>query len=248
MSSIIDIRSQLPLNPRWGGATIGYRPETRYITWHYNGPALPEYMAYGEGLMRWARSALDWQTRSGWSGTANGADGFCYNYIVGTDAVYLARDTDAQLWHAGNYEANTYSAAIVFPIGGGQAVPDAMLLNAAYITDVLLAWYNLPRNAVFGHRDWSANTLCPGDVIGTHLAAYKAGEAKPCNGWFRNRYPCTVRTEPSRRGRVVRSYPVGAHLEMAACVDGEVIDNNGQWYWLRSGEGFIHASAGFVRL
>src|SRR3712207_957368 len=103
---VIDIRGQLPVQDDF--RTIGRRPATTSLTWHWNGPAVPEARQRGTGLLYQLRDIdAPWQMRPGWGGTKDGAPHLMYHLVVDADGqIYQTSDLNEILWHCAHGDGN----------------------------------------------------------------------------------------------------------------------------------------------
>jgi hypothetical protein len=247
--NILDLRQKLPLNSRWDGATIGTRGQTRFVTLHYNGPAVPEHRQSGLGLMQQLRIDLDWQTQPGWSGVPQGADGLQYHFVVAADGtVYQTRDEDALLWHCANGTGNAQSLSVHFPIGGLQEPTDAMWQAGVALVEHLRHKYSIARGAVLGHLEWSSNT-CPGRLM-PRIVEYRNAEPVPPKeqpepGRYICIWPATVRTDYTVAGDYVLTLQRGHEVEVDAWKESKDTSGRGVGWWAHweTGLGFVHESA-----
>lgn len=167
----IDIRGELP-HASW---SIGQRQATTSLTWHYNGPAVPEERQYGAGLLAQLRSDAAWQMRPGWGGTINGAPSLMYHLVIARDGrVYQTADIQAILWHCAHQDGNSQGLALHFPIGAGQQPSQAQMISAIRVSEALRARYGIPLNRTLGHVEWKHATACPGQSLMAHLIAYRS--------------------------------------------------------------------------
>ena len=166
--------------PMWGGSAIA--PETlaqtapqriKYITLHHQGETWPkpssaevdgaDVAAYLRRLQSWSRLSKRWLD-------------IPYHYVVAPDGriyaarpVFVAGDTNTEYQPRGH--------ALVMLLGNFEDVePSAAALHS---TVELMAWLaqenGLGAEAIAAHRDFSAQTVCPGE----HLYRYVE------NGYFR---------------------------------------------------------------
>lgn len=171
---VIDIRDRLP-HADW---RIGQRAATTSLTWHYNGPAVPESRQYGGGLIAQLRGDAEWQMRAGWGGTVNGAPGLMYHLVVDSlGTLYQTADIYEMLWHCAHQDGNSRGLALHFPLGGTQAPTSAQLFAAERASDLLRAHFQIPLNRVLGHLEWRHMTACPGEHLMADLTRYRAGAA-----------------------------------------------------------------------
>lgn len=168
--NVIDIRDQLP-KADW---RIGTRPATTSLTWHYNGPAVPEPRQYGDGLIAQLRGDANYQMRRGWGGTVDGAPHLMYHLVVAADGtLYQTADLYEMLWHCAHADGNSRGLALHFPLGIGQKPTAPQLASAFRASDLLRAQFNIPLNRALGHIEWKHATACPGPFLMEHLIAYR---------------------------------------------------------------------------
>jgi hypothetical protein len=168
----IDIRGELP-HADW---RIGQRRATTSVTWHYNGPPVPESRQHGDGLIAQLRADAAYQMRAGWGGTKGGAPGLMYHLVVDSrGAVYQTADLFDILWHCAHADGNSRGLALHFPLGGDQAPTTAQLFAAERATDLLRNAFSIPLSRVFGHLEWKHATACPGPHLMADLVRYRAG-------------------------------------------------------------------------
>jgi hypothetical protein len=170
----IDIRDQLP-HADW---RVGLRAATTSLTWHYNGPAVPDSRQHGGGLIAQLRADAQYQMRAGWGGTKNGAPGLMYHFVVDAlGTIYQTADLFDILWHCAHADGNSRGLALHFPLGGTQAPSSAQLFAAEKATHLLCQAFSIPLNRVLGHREWKHATECPGEHLMADLMRYRAGAA-----------------------------------------------------------------------
>lgn len=148
---------------QWGGTpadpAAARRHAIGHITLHHQGETYPpgqDPIAYLRNLQTWSRNTKHWLD-------------IPYHYIIDLDGkVYAGRD----IGHAGdtNTEYDPAGHALIEVVGNFEEVePNAKQLAA--VADVMAALarkYHLPLDAIASHRDYSAQTVCPGE----HLYAY----------------------------------------------------------------------------
>lgn len=165
-----DLRAELP-RANW---EIGRRTETRYITLHYNGPAVPVLRQSGAGLMVQLRADCAWQMRPGWGTTVNGADGLQYHFVVdASGVVHQTRDLNASLWHCGHRVGNPQSLALHLPLGVGQDATEIQWSAALGLVGALRSVYGISYTNVLGHQEWKS-TACPGPFLMARLLRWRA--------------------------------------------------------------------------
>lgn len=255
MQDIIDMRARLP-RKAW---EIGRRSTPpRYITLHYNGPAVATQRQHGNALLQQLIGDTTYQMRPGGLGSPEGGDGLQYHYVVGSDgAIWQTRDDDAVLWHCANTEGNAWSLSIHVPIGLGQTITDTHWTAVTDLFDLLMQRYAMPgRSIVRGHQEWSLN-LCPGPHLMSRLKAWRQVLPFPTFHYYRvKRGIAIVRTEPRvHTGNEAKNPVSGKALTMSAGeatgIDTTVIGEwagsglgrSNQWLHRADGLGFIHAAA-----
>lgn len=249
---------------------IGKRTATKYITLHWNGPAVPDGRRSGHaGVMEQLRINTEWQTRRGWANVPSGADGLQYHFVVAADGrTYQTRDEAAKLWHCGHATGNNESLAVHLLLGRGQACTDAQWAAVVELLDWLRARHTIPLDCCVGHNHWRA-TECPGPDIQARLALYRAanGTSRAAsvpavlpagidryiveNPQWGGDWLATVREGPSR------TYPVAGTLKPGSeiFVDALKFDEQGQRlaganHWahmariadMQADLGFVHVS------
>jgi hypothetical protein len=155
---------------QWGGtpadASTARRQTITHITLHHQGetyPAGKDPLAYLRNLQTWSRASKHWLD-------------IPYHYIIDLDGVvYAGRD----LRFAGdtNTEYDPIGHALIEVVGNFEEVePNQKQLKAvAAVMAGLALKYRLGLDAIAGHRDYSAQTVCPGENLYTYLK----------NGYFR---------------------------------------------------------------
>lgn len=262
---VVDIGSQLP-RANW---SIGARTATTSLTWHYNGPAVPIECQRGPGLIAQLRADAEWQMRSGWGGTVNGADGLMYHLAVGSDGtIYQTRDLAALLWHCAHQDGNSSGLALHFPLGSGQRPTPVQLASAIRVCDVLRAHYQIALTRVVGHLEWKHATACPGPTLMQTLTAYRTGlpasiAATALTAGLRRwridenlKAPALVRQKPARSEADGQMVPIAGRLKPGTVItvdvvkEGQAVDGNTQWMHMarvpheQADLGFVSATLG----
>ena len=148
---------------QWGGTPAdpakARRQDISHITLHHQGETYPpgkDPVAYLRNLQTWSRSTKHWLD-------------IPYHYIIDLDGkVYAGRNIE----YAGdtNTEYDPKGHALIEVVGNFEEVePNAAQLKA--VADVMAALalkYRLPLDSIAAHKDYSAQTVCPGE----HLYAY----------------------------------------------------------------------------
>lgn len=151
----------------WGGtpmstdaAATTKRHVPQYITLHHGGVAFlrdKDPKQYLRNLQSWSRSTRKW------------AD-IPYHYLIDLDGnVYEGRDVN----YAGdtNTEYDPTGHALIVVLGNFEEVdPNPAQLNAVTATMAMLAKrFNISPDKIAGHKDYSANTACPGKSLYPYL-------------------------------------------------------------------------------
>lgn len=223
----------------------------RYLTVHFNGPAIPQQRTLQEwyGHLKFIAEFH--------AGPYLSADGIQYHYaVLPGGEVVQTRDDSAILWHCGNGTGNVESLAIHLPLGGSQR-PSAAQWNAV---DELLNWlrsrYGIATDCVYGHRQWPrrsgmasihngqmpGQSECPGDMVMGMLAEWRAEQG----GRYVVKYRANVREAPDVSAPVAWGgtavLPVGYVIEGGTLVQGTPFRGDARWlHW--PGGGFVHVSA-----
>ena len=158
----------------WGGSTeAAPQPPQRIsrITLHHQGEvwkAGTDVEAYLRRLQQWSRLTKHW------------AD-IPYHYVIAQDGrIYAARP----LAQAGdtNTEYDPRGHALLMLVGNFevQQPTPAQLESAAALTAWLLHEHGLGLDAIASHKDFSTQTVCPGENLYAHLAsgAFRADVAR----------------------------------------------------------------------
>ena len=148
----------------WGGTAEGAAPQPKQsihkITLHHQGETWKEgadVAAYLRRLQQWSRLTKRW------------AD-IPYHYVIAPDGqIYAARPET--LSGDTNTDYNPQGHALVMLIGNFEEVqPTAAQLES---TVSLVAWlagtYKLSVSAIASHKDYSAQTVCPGKNFYAYL-------------------------------------------------------------------------------
>ncbi len=223
----------------------------RFLTLHYNGPAIPQQKT----LQQW-REHLAFIANFHIGPYLN-ADGIQYHYaVLPGGEVVQTRDDTAILWHCGNATGNAESLAIHFPLGGSQRPNAAQWSAADELMEQLRSRYSIATNSVFGHRQWPrrrgmANinngqmpeqSACPGDAIMALLAEWRTERS----GRYTVRVQTPVREAPDMAARIAWNgtciLEAGRIIEGGTLVQGKPVQGDTRWiHWPAAG--FIHYSA-----
>jgi N-acetylmuramoyl-L-alanine amidase len=157
----------------WGGAPVelarkaaAKQHRITHITLHHGGVAFlrdKDPAQYLRNLQTWSRNTRMWLD-------------IPYHYLIDLDGnVYEGRDIN----YAGdtNTEYDPAGHALIVVLGNFEEIePTAAQLEAtAVMMAALAARYNVPVENIAGHKDYSAQTACPGKNLYPYLA----------NGYFR---------------------------------------------------------------
>jgi hypothetical protein len=155
--SLLDVeRSIVPVSA-WGGSPADPAPAHRHtithITLHHQGePFKPgaDPQQYLRNLQKWSRGTKHWLD-------------IPYHYIIDLDGkIYEGRKID----YAGdtNTEYDPTGHALIEVVGNFEEVePNQQQLDAVVRLMAMLAHkYGLPLDHIASHRDFSAQTVCPG--------------------------------------------------------------------------------------
>jgi hypothetical protein len=142
---------------QWGGTpadpALVRKQEISYITLHHQGEPFPpgkDPVQYLRNLQTWSRATKHW------------AD-IPYHYIIDLDGkIYEGRD----IRYAGdtNTEYDPMGHALIEVVGNFEEVePNQKQLDAVVdLMAMLAAKYHVPVERIASHRDYSAQTVCPG--------------------------------------------------------------------------------------
>jgi hypothetical protein len=158
----------------WGGQMVDMtksgakRHVPKFITLHHGGVAFlrdKDHKQYLRNLQAWSRGTRMW------------AD-IPYHYLIDLDGnVYEGRDVN----YAGdtNTEYDPSGHALIVVLGNFEEVdPNPAQLNAVTATMTMLAKrFNIAADKIAGHKDFSAQTACPGKSLYPYLQ----------NGYFQQR-------------------------------------------------------------
>jgi hypothetical protein len=169
---LADVERAIVPVPAWGGTpadpALVRRQAVTHITLHHQGePFKPgtDPQKYLRNLQSWSRSAKHW------------AD-IPYHYIIDLDGrIYAGRDID----YAGdtNTEYDPMGHALIEVVGNFEEVePNQQQLDAVVdLMAMLAAKYHVPVERIASHRDFSAQTVCPGANLYRYVQ----------NGYFRDK-------------------------------------------------------------
>jgi hypothetical protein len=149
-------RSIVPV-ASWGGTpadpALARKQTISYITLHHQGepfPAGKDPVQYLRNLQTWSRTTKHWLD-------------IPYHYIIDLDGrIYAGRDIN----YAGdtNTEYDPMGHALIEVVGNFEEVePNQKQLDAVVdLMAMLAAKYHVPVARIASHRDYSAQTVCPG--------------------------------------------------------------------------------------
>lgn len=167
---LADLESHIVTVAAWGGTPadpVRARKQTiTHITLHHQGepfPAGKDPVQYLRNLQTWSRGTKHWLD-------------IPYHYIIDLDGrIYEGR----KLEFAGdtNTEYDPLGHALIEVVGNFEAVqPNQQQLDAVVdLMAMLAAKYQVPVEKIAGHKDYSAQTVCPGANLYRYLQ----------NGYFR---------------------------------------------------------------
>ena len=166
---------------QWGGTPAdpakARRQEITHITLHHQGEPFPQGkdpVAYLRNLQTWSRNTKHWLD-------------IPYHYIIDLDGkIYEGRKLD----YAGdtNTEYDPKGHALIEVVGNFEEVePNQRQLDAtADLMAALARRYKVSIDAIHGHKDYSAQTVCPGE----HLYKYLQ------DGYFRRQVALRLAARP----------------------------------------------------
>jgi hypothetical protein len=149
----------------WGGTPAdpskARLQEITKITLHHQGEPFPQGkdpVAYLRNLQTWSRNTKHWLD-------------IPYHYVIDLDGrIYEAR----KLEYAGdtNTEYDPKGHALIEVVGNFEEVqPNAAQLDAVVELMAMLARkYKVAPETIHGHKDYSAQTVCPGENLYRYLA------------------------------------------------------------------------------
>ena len=177
-TSVVSVNAEARNSPiiipveTWGGtrspAGVGRAHQPVYITLHHGGVAFlrdKDPMQYLRNLQIWSRKTRMWSD-------------IPYHYLIDLDGkvyegrdVLIAGDTNTEYDPAGH--------ALIVVLGNFEEVePNQAQLNAVVATMTMLSKkFNIAPDKIGGHKDYSAQTACPGKTLYPLLQ----------NGYFKQR-------------------------------------------------------------
>lgn len=155
--SLADVERGIVPVSAWGGtpadAAQARMQTISYITLHHQGEPFPQGkdpVLYLRNLQTWSRTSKHWLD-------------IPYHYIIDLDGkIYAGRD----IRYAGdtNTEYDPMGHALIEVVGNFEEVePNQKQLDAVVdLMAMLAAKYHVPVDHIASHRDYSAQTVCPG--------------------------------------------------------------------------------------
>ena len=159
-----DVERQIVSVAQWGGTpadpAAARLQEITHITLHHQGEPFPQGkdpIAYLRNLQTWSRTTKHWLD-------------IPYHYIIDLDGrIYEGR----QIEYAGdtNTEYDPKGHALIEVVGNFEEVePNQKQLDATVdLMALLAARYKVSIDAIHGHKDYSAQTVCPGANLYRYL-------------------------------------------------------------------------------
>jgi hypothetical protein len=169
---LADVERQIVSVAQWGGTpsdpALARKQEISHITLHHQGEPYPQGkdpIQYLRNLQTWSRTTKHWLD-------------IPYHYIIDLDGrIYEGRKID----YAGdtNTEYDPAGHALIEVVGNFEEVqPNQKQLDAVVdLMAVLAKKYKVSVDGIQGHKDYSAQTVCPGVNLYRYLE----------NGYFRNK-------------------------------------------------------------
>lgn len=161
---LADVERQIVSVAQWGGTpsdpAAARKQEITHITLHHQGEPFPQGkdpIAYLRTLQTWSRNNKHWLD-------------IPYHYIIDLDGrIYEGR----KLEYAGdtNTEYDPKGHALIEVVGNFEVVePNQKQLDAVVdLMALLAAKYKVSIDAIHGHKDYSAQTVCPGEHLYRYL-------------------------------------------------------------------------------
>lgn len=155
--TLADVEHSIVSVSAWGGtpadATLARKHTITHITLHHQGEPFPQGkdpVQYLRNLQTWSRTTKHWVD-------------IPYHYIIDLDGrIYEGRDIN----YAGdtNTEYDPTGHALIEVVGNFEEVePNQKQLDAVVdLMAMLAAKYHVPVERIASHRDFSAQTVCPG--------------------------------------------------------------------------------------
>jgi hypothetical protein len=176
---LADVERQIVSVDKWGGtpadASLARKQEITHITLHHQGEPFPQGkdpIQYLRNLQTWSRTTKHWLD-------------IPYHYIIDLDGrIYEGR----KLEYAGdtNTEYDPKGHALIEVVGNFEEVePNQKQLDAVVdLMALLAAKYQVPVERIAGHKDHSAQTVCPGANLYRYLQ----------DGYFREQVALRLRS------------------------------------------------------
>jgi hypothetical protein len=243
MSTTPAIRDLRPTLPRadW---SIGTRREApRFVTLHFNGPAVANRTPAGE-LAQLAADAR-YHMRPGALNSPKGGDGLQYHYAVGSDGtIYRCRDDAAVLWHCAHKLGNAASLSVHVPIGGTQEPTAAQWAGALALFDDLRVRYAIPLDRFIGHCEWGTKPECPGVKLMPRLINWRqTAPATRVQARGAARVATAIYEAPTTDAHVALNgqarLPVGQVVDFDAILVGKFTLGDVRWLHRADGLGFV---------
>jgi hypothetical protein len=163
--TVADVERQIVSVAQWGGtpadpAQARKQPQITHITLHHQGEPFPQGkdpVQYLRNLQTWSRTTKHWLD-------------IPYHYIIDLDGrMYEGRNIE----YAGdtNTEYDPKGHALIEVVGNFEEVePNRKQLDAVVdLMAMLAAKYQVPVERIAGHKDHSAQTVCPGANLYRYL-------------------------------------------------------------------------------
>jgi hypothetical protein len=163
--TLADVERQIVSVAQWGGtpadpAQARKQQEITHITLHHQGEPFPQGkdpVQYLRNLQTWSRTTKHWLD-------------IPYHYIIDLDGrIYEGRKIE----YAGdtNTEYDPKGHALIEVVGNFEEVePNRKQLDAVVdLMALLAAKYQVPVERIAGHKDHSAQTVCPGANLYRYL-------------------------------------------------------------------------------
>jgi hypothetical protein len=178
-----EVERQIVSVAQWGGtpadAAQARKQQITHITLHHQGEPFPQGkdpIQYLRNLQTWSRTTKHWLD-------------IPYHYIIDLDGrIYEGRKLD----YAGdtNTEYDPAGHALIEVVGNFEEVePNQKQLDAVVdLMALLAAKYKVSLDGIHGHKDYSAQTVCPGE----HLYSYLQ------DGYFRHKVALRLAGQSSR--------------------------------------------------
>ena len=162
--TLAEVKQRIVPVAQWGGTpadpALARKQDITHITLHHQGEPFPQGkdpVAYLRNLQTWSRATKHWLD-------------IPYHYIIDLDGkIYEGR----KLEYAGdtNTEYDPKGHALIEVVGNFEEVqPNQQQLDAVVDLMALLARkYHVSIDKIAGHKDFSAQTVCPGANLYAYL-------------------------------------------------------------------------------